>query len=267
MTDRSSLIIVLPGAGGGAPDLGVFRDGASDPTRLEVISYPSWRRYVAGRLSAEDLIAGLAAEIVARVPQGPIRIVGLSIGGHFGYALGLRFQAMGREFAGLCAVDSFMITSSAPSAGWKARALEQGFELLRKRRFSELTEFLRSKLWRLLIRLAGGRLTLLLHSASSASWFPSVLAVDPLVEQELTMRLLVRTTAPWIASLDEKPAALNAPVVLLRTALTMSDDVAWRRRCPKIEILEIPGQHHTLFEPENIGTLHETFIAATHDWR
>src|SRR5689334_8657265 len=110
MKPLSSPIIFLPGAGGGAPDLQVFRDGSDDATRLEVVSYPSWRRYVAGGISAEDLIAEFAAQIVAKVPHGPIRIIGLSIGGHFGYALGLRFRAMGRDFAGFCAIDSFMIT-------------------------------------------------------------------------------------------------------------------------------------------------------------
>jgi thioesterase domain-containing protein len=266
MTAWSSPIIFLPGAGGGAPDLGVFRDRADNATRFEVVGYPDWRRFLSNGLSAEALIAELAEEIVVRVPQGPIRIIGMSIGGHFGYALGLRLKAMGREFAGLCAIDSFMITSSAPSAGWKARALEQGFALLRKRRFSELRQFFRSKFWRLLIRLAGGRLTLFLQSAFSARWFPSVLALDPLAEEELSMRLLVRTTAPWIASLDREPEPLNAPAILLRTALTASDDVAWRRRCPNMQIFEIPGEHHTLFEPENVRALNEIFLASTRDW-
>jgi thioesterase domain-containing protein len=204
---------------------------------------------------------------MAAVPQGPIRIVGLSIGGHFAYGIGLHLQAMGREVAGICAIDSFMFVSSAPSAEWKARALEQGFELLRKRRFGELAEFMRSKFWRAWIRLAGDRLPVLLRVVASAKWLPSVLAADPLVGGELSMRMLVRTTAPWLAELDRAPVPLKIPAVLLRTALAESDDVAWRQRCPNIRILEIPGHHHNLFDQENVGVLHETFIAATREWR
>ena len=126
MTDLSSPIIFLSGAGGGAPDLNVFREGAEDTTRFEVVGYPGWKRYVADGFSAEVLIADLVEEIATRVPQGPIRIVGLSIGGHFGYAAALRLQSMGREIAGFCAIDTFMIASSKPSAGWKGRALAQG---------------------------------------------------------------------------------------------------------------------------------------------
>jgi thioesterase domain-containing protein len=263
----SSPVIFLSGAGGGAPDFDVFRDGACDTTCFEVIGYPGWRRYIAGGLSAEVLIADLAAQVVAKVPQGPIRIVGLSIGGHLGYATGLHLQAMGREIAGLCAIDSFMFASSGPVTGWKGRALEQGFELLRKRRIGEFARFLRSKFWRATLRLAGGRLPDLLERFSSSSWLPSISNIDPSFEAELSMRLLIRETAPWLASLDREPVALAAPATLLRTALTAGDDAAWRRRCPRLEIFEIEGQHHTLFEPENVGSLREAFITGTRGWR
>jgi len=267
MTGSSPPVIFLSGAGGGAPDLDVFRDGVDDTTRFEVIGYPGWRRYVADGFSAEGFIADLAAQIVTKVQGGPIRIVGLSIGGHFGYAIGLHLQTMGREIASLCAIDSFMIASSEPSAGWKGRALEQGFELLRQRRMGELARFLRSKFWRALVRLAGSRLPGLLRVFSSFGRLPLVSAFDPMFEEELSMRLLVRETAPWIGSLDHEPVALKSPAVLLRTALTAGDDDAWRRRCPNIEILEIPGQHHTLFEANNVSALRGAFIAATCDWR
>jgi len=80
------------------------------------------------------------------------------------------------------------------------------------------------------------------------------------------MRLLIEIAAPWIASLDQKPVALMTPAILLRTALTDGDDHIWRTRCPNIKIFEIPGQHHTLFEPENVGALRKAFLAATCDW-
>jgi thioesterase domain-containing protein len=267
MTDSSTPVVFLSGAGGGAPDFDVFRASVEDLTRFEVIGYPGWKRYIEKDFSAEVLIADLAAQIAATVPQGPIRIIGLSIGGHFGYAAALRLQAMGREIAGFCAIDTFMIASSKPSAGWKGRALAQGFELLRGRRFAELARFVRSKLWRALVRLAGSRLPGLLQGFSSSSRLPTASTFDPIFEGELSMRLLIQEAAPWIASLDREPTALEAPAILLRTKPTASDDAAWRRRCPNIKIFEIPGQHHTLFEAENIGSLREAFVNATRDWR
>jgi thioesterase domain-containing protein len=260
-------VIVLPGAGGGAPDFSLFRAGLDDKTRFEAISYPGWQRYVGKDFSAEVLIAELAVEIAARVPQGPIRIVGISIGGHFAYAAALQLQAIGREIAGFCIIDTFMIASSEPSAGWQGRNLAQGLELLRKRRIGEFIRFVRSLFWRALLRLARGRLPNLLRRFSSSGRLPSVSTFDPLFERELSMRLLIREAAPWVASLDRDPVALEAPAVLLRTRGTASDDAAWRRRCPGIKIIEIPGDHRMLFDPENVGTLREVFVTATGDWR
>jgi thioesterase domain-containing protein len=265
MTDSSSPIIFLSGAGGGAPDLDVFREGADDVTRFEVIGYPGWRHFVADGFSAEVLIADLVAQIVTRVPRGPIRIVGFSIGGHFGYAAALRLQEMGREIAGFCAIDTFMMVSLDLSEGWKSRTLAEGFELLRGWRFREFTSFVRSRFWRGLFRLAGGRLSSLLQRFSSGRR-PSVPAFDPIFERELRVRLLIQAAAPWIASLDREPVELKAPAVLLRTGPTASDDPAWRRRCPNLEIFEVPGQHNTLFEAENINSLREAFLTGTRSW-
>jgi thioesterase domain-containing protein len=258
-------IVFLSGAGGGAPDLALFRDGAGDPTRVEVIDYPGWRRYVAEGCSADDLIDDLTAEIALTIPTGPIRIVGFSIGGHFGYAVARRLQAAGRDIAGFCAIDSTMIESAGPSAGWKGRALEQALELLGQLRLGDLARFMRSKFWRALLRALGDRLPATARRCGAS--LALVCALDPMLERELSMRLLIRLAAPFLASLDRNPLALNAPAVLLRTGLAMNDDEAWRRRCPQIEIFEISGKHHNLFESGNLDALHEVFIRATRSWR
>jgi thioesterase domain-containing protein len=267
MTDYSSPVIFLSGAGGGAPDLDVFRDGVDDATRFEVIGYPGWRRYVEDGFSAEGLIADLAAQIEKKVPHGPIRIVGLSIGGHFGYAVALQLQARGREIGGFCAIDTFIIASANPAVGWKGRALAEGWGLLRSVRIGEFIVFLRSKFWRALLRLGGNRLSILFHKLAASGQRPSLFAIDPILEGELSMRLLIREVAPWIATLDCHPIALRAPTTILRTESKASYDAAWRRRCPNIEIFEILGKHNSLFEPENIGSLREAFILATRHWR
>jgi pimeloyl-ACP methyl ester carboxylesterase len=251
MKDSASAVIFLSGAGGGAPDFDVFRRDAEDLTRFALVSYPGWKSYILPGFSAEILVTDLAARIAAIVPQGPIRVIGLSIGGHLGYAVALRLEAMGREIAGFCAIDSFMVASSGPSSGWKGRALAQALDLLSSRRFGEFAGFLRSRVWRALIRLAGANLPVLLQRLSFLNPLPSILAFDPILEQELSMRLLIRTAAPWLASIDCEPVALEAPASLLRTTSTAGDDAVWRRRCPKIEIFE---------------QLRDVFLVATRNW-
>lgn len=265
MSEVSSPIVVLGGAGREPINLTIFTDDPGDVVRFRTIDYPGWQRYSATDFSAETFIADLASQIASMVPEAPIRILGISIGGHFGYAAALHLQATGREIAGFCAIDTFMVSSSAPRAGWKGRAAALGLRLLRERRIQDLGNFLRSRLLRACLRLAGDRLPILLRGFASSGRLP-ILAHDRLFEEELNMRLLIRAVAPWISSLDIKPVALNAPAILIRTPESASDDSAWRRRCPGIQIFEIPGTHQRMFDVENIDTLRKSFVSATYGW-
>jgi hypothetical protein len=234
---------------------------SGDVTRFEVIGYPGWPRYFAKGFSVGTLIAGLADQIEIRVPQGPICILGVSIGGHLGYAAALDLQARGREIGGFCAIDTFMVSSAAPSRGWLARAISLGSALISNRRFDEFARFLRARFWRALLRLAGDRLPALFRRHVASGRLPFFVAFDPLFTEELNMRLLIRHVAPWIPSLDREPVSLLAPTVLLRTQSIASDDPAWCRRCPNINVIELSGDHQTVFTPENVGLLRKFFIA------
>jgi thioesterase domain-containing protein len=216
--------------------------------------------------SIDSMIDDFVSHIMRMVPRGPIWLVGFSIGGHFAYAIAARLQANGREVGGLCVIDSFMTTSAAPSAGWLSRAAARGWKLLRKRRMDELAQFGRSRVARTLVRLAGGRLAILLRRFAPSGRLPSALALDPILESELSMRLLIQAAAPWIASLDSEARPVTVPTILLRTSLSAGDDAAWRARCPELKIIEIPGDHQSLLDPENISSLREAFVAATRDW-
>jgi thioesterase domain-containing protein len=266
MSNTVCLFVYLPGAGAGEADLTMLRGSLGNTFQFEMVDYPGWRRYVDPGFSAKLLVAELAEQISAKVPQDPILIAGASLGGHFAYAAALQLQRMGREIGGLCAIDTFMIASSGPSEGWQSRALDQLLDILRKGRLGKFTRFARSRFWRAVFRLAGGRLTNLVRASAPSGRLPWPLAMDPIAEEELSMRLLLRAVAPWVASLDRDPVALNAPAILLRTPSTAGDDAAWRYRCPNMKIVEIPGQHLALYEPENIGSLRDAFITATREW-
>jgi thioesterase domain-containing protein len=265
--DRPAPIVFLPGASGEAPALALLGAGPADATVFQAIRYPGWRRYVADDFSLDALIRELGDQVVSIVPEGPIGMLGLSLGGHLCYAVALHLRSRGREVAGICVIDSFMVSSAAPNKGWVRRALADATDLLRKRRFREFVQQIFSKFWRALLRLAGGRLAGLIRRVGSSKPPTAEAKSRSLFEVELSMRLLIRATAPWMAALDRNPVALQAPASLLRTALTRKDDAAWRRRCPRIEIHEIPGGHQTLFDPENINALRAAFSAATRGWR
>lgn len=263
MSELAFAIVLLPGAGGGSPDPAMFGADICRIGRVVTINYPGWRRYLTNTFSANELIEDLVSQITTRVPEAPIYIIGISLGGHLGYATALHLQAMGHQIRGFCAIDTFMVKSVAPRPGWKGRALADGLEALRKGR---LIAFMRSRFWRGMLRLVDTRLSELVRKAAYSKKSPFIFSIDPTLEQELNMRLLLKNVTPWLGSLDLKPATLNGPSILIRTAANASDDAAWRRRCPSIEIFEIPGTHHSIFESENVADFREFFRRATRRW-
>jgi thioesterase domain-containing protein len=237
-----------------------------ESANLCVIDYPGWRRYIEPGCSMQSIVEYLVCQIETRIPKGPIRIIGISIGGHFGYAAAVQLQAAGREIYGFCALDSFMVVSAAPSSGWPRRAIQLAWRLLGEVRLMDFGRFIRSRLWRAMLRFSQDSLIGLLRRTDRYGRFCNISAVDPILEHELNIRLLIRTAAPGLAALDRDPVALKAPAILLRTALTADSDAGWRRRCPEIKIVQLPGNHETMFEPRNASALSDAFMEATRDW-
>jgi thioesterase domain-containing protein len=180
MNESPCLFVYLPGAGGGEADLSAFRKSLGAAFQFEIVDYPGWNRYIDENFSAEDLAAEFATQIAAIVPQGPILIAGASLGGHFGYAAALQLKTAGRDVAGFCAIDTFMIDSAGPSEGWQTRALAYGLDLLRGGHLIKFARFLRSRFWRALFRLAGGRLERFLRRSGPSGRLPWFLSIDPI---------------------------------------------------------------------------------------
>lgn len=258
--------VFLAGSGGGFPDVSQLRTGPEDRSRFETIDYPGWKRYVQPHFKPELLISDLSAEIESRVPSGPIRIVGISMGGHFGYLVALDLQARGRQIEGLCAIDSFIVTTAAPTPGWGNRALAEFLGTVRRRKLGNLYILCRSKFWRAMLRATGDMLPALLRRASELGWAVRFVEADPILKRELDIRTMARQCAPWLARIDEAPSPLSIKTALLRTRNHADSDSMWRARCPNLEVHEIEGSHETLFEAENVGGLRKAFVKASLDW-
>ena len=265
MTKDERVFVYLPGASGIAPDLSLLNDNNAAAARFISITYPGWQRYAVDNFLVEDLIKELSEQIMSAVPKGPIRLVGMSLGGHFAYAVALRLEVTGRDVAGICAIDSFFVDTDAPSAGWINRAYLEARDIIVRRRASKAQAFVRSKFWRSLLRLSTSALPRMLRMVSTDK-VQAVLSIDPVLELELSMRLLLRATTPWLLTLDLKPSPVLAQASLLRTSQAADIEPHWRARCPHIDIRQVSGTHHTLFDAENISSVRAAFIATTQKW-
>ena len=262
---ESFRIAVLSGAGGGVPDLRAFAATPAEAARFAPVVYPGWRRYTDEGFSAQILIHDLADEIAGWGER--VAILGVSLGGHIGYAVALKLQSLGVEVVGLCAVDSFMISSADIRPGSAGRNLARLRALAQSGSLGRLGTQGRTLFWRALVRLAGDRAASLLRRWRDSGLLRAACTVDPTLEKELSMRLLMRATAPWLSELNCNPLALQVRVAHLRTASAADADGAWRLRCPNIDVIEIPGDHDSLLDPENFVSMRRAFASAMRGWR
>lgn len=253
--------VVLSGSGGGAPDPNAFAATPAEAARFTPLAYPGWRRYVEEGFHAEALVRELADEIAGWGER--VAIVGISLGGHMGYAVALELRSRGAEVAGLCAIDSFQISSDAVRPGSAGRHFARLGALLRSGSPGRLWRQARALVWRAALRLAGDRAALLRRGRGLVQ---AVCAADPLFEEELSMRLLMRAAASWLGELDADPVPLPVRAAHLRTASAAGSDAVWRARCPGVEFIEISGDHDSLLEPKNFAAMRRAFATATRGW-
>ena len=256
-------IAVLSGAGGGVPDPRAFAATPAETARFAPLVYPGWRRYAEEGFSAQALVHEFADEIAGW--GGRVAILGISLGGHLGYAVALRLRRMGVEVAGICAVDSFLIASAEVRPGSAGRHLARLSALAKGASPARLGTEARALFWRALLRLAGDRVAPLARRGRGL--IQAICAADPVFENELNMRLLMRAAAPWLGELDRDPVPLSGRAAHLRTVSVAQSDRVWRARCPNIAILEIPGDHDSLLDPQNFAGMRRAFASATRDWR
>ena len=243
MTNRD-LVIFLPGGGATDEELAPLKTIVEADGRFRMVSFPGWRRYASNEFSADLLIGEVAAYVESEAPTGPLRIVGLSLGAHVGYAAAVRLQSRGREVVGFCAIDGTM--SGYP---WR-----QGLQLLKERQFRVLWATAMAKARHSLIRLRGTKGPLHAKADSDVATPPSLV-------------LWLASARTWTLSLDFNPVPLNASNALVRTRPSAADDKVWKRRCPGIRILQVPGTHHTFMDSQHINSFRLAMATAICDWR
>lgn len=193
----------------------------------------------------------LAADIVQRIPEGPIRLVGFSLGSYVAVEVGLRLEALGRGLS----LD--LVSAAAPldcgdflpdMAGGAVFALARD----RPRLFSALTSVQGG-----LSRIAPGLLFAQIFAGSAGA--DAQLARDPAFQTTVRdmiahslargARAYRREILGYVAQPAERPAGLRAPVTLWQgdadtwTPPAMADAIAAVRPGDTL-LRRFPGLSH-----------------------
>jgi thioesterase domain-containing protein len=253
-----SAFLTVAGAGGGHVDSSMFADPPDAPRAFLALDLPDWRWHLSAARTYADLVQHLAAQAIALVPDGPLRFIGSSLGGHLAFETAARLQAAGRPIGGLCLVDTFFGTPPVAAPTRFRR------ELGRALRGGTLGRFVATHVSRRSLGVWSRLRWSAWQRHARAGTVPWDLRPGSLLEREWSMRLLLQLASPAAAA--EPATPLAAPALLLRTAEGVRDDDTWRRRCPRLEVRELPGDHHTIGSPETAQVIRAAFGACTRDW-
>lgn len=261
------------GKAGRAPALVAVRDGAGGPPLVcihggdgGVFFYLDFARALAAELPVLTLespalgapeavspvaVQALAADYLAALrrhqPRGPYRLAGYSFGGVMVYEMAVQLRRAGEEVAFLGLFDT------------ENPALERRRYRLAERAKVRWAALAGPSFWRkaggLVARLCGGIRTHLQ------------------IRGELFLVRHVRLTRPYdriralqvreahAAAMDAyRPPPLDVPLLLFKTAAVddkfeIPPDYGWSGLTPSLEIVEVPGEHLTMFSPRHAPVL------------
>ncbi len=264
-------IFLIPGMGGETPLEGGFRAGCAPALHVATVDLPDWPDMIAPDFTMDDLIERTAAEITARAPAGPVRLVGYSLGGHVAFGAARALAASGREIGFLGILDTNTAVRPQPVARGPApiRALRymrwEIHNLARAARRGEATDKMGEMAARFLARPGKvRRLRLaarLRHMPLPASF---AMFVNIYLREELQARLL----RAWQANTSHGSPPLHAPVVLFRSEEHAPDepaDLGWRALCPRLRVTNVSGGHKSMLRAPYVDDLCARFVGETND--
>ncbi len=241
------LICIHGGDGGVFFYLDLARALDGDPT---VLTLESPALSAPGAVEPVD-VPRLAADYIAalrrRQPQGPYRLAGYSFGGVMVYEMAVQLRRAGEsiEFLGLFDTEN-------PSAARRPYALAE--------RVNVFWDSLSGKpVWqkaaRLFLRMCGG---IRVHLQVRAETF--LVRNAGRTRPHGRLRALQVREAHAAAMDAYRPPPLDVPLVLFKTAAVddkfeIPPDYGWQGLADALEIVEVPGEHLTMFSPRHAPVL------------
>jgi acetoacetyl-CoA synthetase len=252
-------VFIFPGLGGDDLELAALRLGCAPTLQCIPIQFPYWTDH-ARTLTLDQVVDHCCLQIEALAPTGDLRLAGYSFGGTVAYAVAKALTAAGRrvDWLGLVDAPSGSEVSATPYSPHARR--RRWATAMRTRQISQeiartiVGAVMRLRDPRLLIalgRLCRVRLPFDMHKH---------------VAGHVTCRLREHLLRDLIERMQNHQARLDVPAVMFRPIQQFGSDAApdlgWSRHLSSLQIVNLPGDHHTVIKPENIAMLCSAFICA-----
>jgi thioesterase domain-containing protein len=212
------------------------------------ITYPGWRSLTDPERAMDHLLKGVERQVRAKASNGPVLILGFSLGAQIGWAFAHGFQQVGGIVAFFGAINGRVVGADKPDAHWMRRATRNFATVLLQGDVHALGAFVSSRLSRLLQRATDGKLPKLASRWARRGRLPWFLSRNSVFEAELSMRLLIRAAVQWTTQIESKQPPLDCPSLLVRGPDDEAFDGCWRSLCPRVVIKAVNVSHAAILQ-------------------
>ena len=260
-------IFLLPGMGGDEPRLVRFRMECDQLARIVPLEYPDWTRLLDDDKGMDVVLRHLVGQIEKLAPEGPVWLLGYSMGGHCAHALALHLEKIKRPIAFIGLLDTGDLGAAVRAHSLQlqmGRTLKQEFarlatdagSLVRAIRQRAFDRVLALFIVRRLSSPRARRALLLVARFRHTQKLPSRFTYY--LHRYFNEVWGVAAVKAWHRRLDETAMPLSVPAFLLRSEAHLPDDpndLGWEHHFPGLSVLDVPGSHETMLDPPHLKTL------------
>jgi thioesterase domain-containing protein len=250
---------------------GRFRANCAPALHIATVNLPGWQDMIAPNVTMDDLIERTVAEIAARAPREPVRLVGYSLGGHVAFGAARVLKESGHEirFLGILDTTAVPLPAPVPQGAGLVRTLRyiywETHNLIKEAQRARGIEKMAQLVAQFLTRPGKERLR------RFAAWLrrmplPTTFAMflNRYLSEEMQRRVLLA----WLESADRTRPLRDVPVVLFRSEEHAQDvprDLGWGELCPRLRIVNVAGGHQSMLRAPHVDDLCARFTQEADD--
>lgn len=260
-------IFLLPGMGGDEPRLVRFRMECDHLARIVALEYPDWTELLDHDGGMDVVMRHLVNQIEKVTPEGPVWLLGYSMGGHCAHALALHFVKTGRPIAFFGLLDTGDLGAAVRHHADQLK-VGQTLQMEFGRIAKDVGSLVRAIRQRALDRVLA--LFIVRRLASPRARRALSLVARYRHTQKLPSRFTyylhryfnevwgVAAVKSWHRRTNEATLPLSVPAFLLRSEAHLPDepaDLGWEHHFPGLSVVDVPGSHETMLDPPHLKTL------------
>jgi len=244
-------VFLLPGLTGEGPSLAAFRKELSSHMNVYLVDFPSCTDMIAGRDTITDMVDATLETIERVKPDGPIHLLGYSLGGSVAYLTAKTLHEQDRTIGLLAILDNNVYRRR--ELQWAPKNFKVSFyQNDDVQRLTVLEKIIETSA--ILLSHPKFRWVLSRGSHFKYSWLSSSLQFT--ARNSIWEALQSRAFDRWVKQADANPLPVEAKILVSEHGRpNVPDDLGWKTYIRDVSLYPIKGNHHSMLRQPNRDAL------------